>query len=51
MSIAEVIDSIEKDMWRELKKRSEPEEQREIIDCSTLGDVPETNVIKGRKEK
>lgn len=49
MSIAEVIDSIEKDMWRDFQKRREPEEQPEMIDCSTLGDVPGINVIKGRK--
>lgn len=51
MSMAEVIDSIEKDMWRDLQKRSEPEERPEMIDCSTLGDVPGINVIKGRKQK
>ena len=51
MSIAEVNDSIEKDMWKDLQNRSEPEEQPEMIDCSTLGDVPGTNVIKGRKQK
>lgn len=51
MSVAEVIESIEKDMWRDLQKRSEPEEQSEMIDCSTLGDVPMSNVIKGRKQK
>lgn len=51
MSMAEVIESIEKDMWRDLQKRSEPEEQPEMIDCSTLGDVPGTNVIKGREQK
>lgn len=51
MSVAEVIESIEKDMWRDLQKRSEPEEQSEMIDCSTLGDVPMSNVIKGMKQK
>ena len=51
MSVAEVIESIEKDMWRDLQKRTEPEEQPEMIDCSTLGDVPMSNVIKGRKQK
>lgn len=49
MSIAEVIDSIEKDMWKDLQKRSEPEEKPEMIDCSTLGDVPESCKIIGRK--
>lgn len=51
MSMVDVIDSIEKNMWREMEKRSEPEEQPEMIDCSTLGDVPGTNVIKERKQK
>ena len=49
MSIAEVIESIEKDMWRDLQKRSEPEGQPEMIDCSTLGDVSESCKIIGRK--
>ena len=38
-------------MWREMEKRSEPEEQPEMIDCSTIGDVSGSKVIKGRKEK
>ena len=39
MSMAEVIESIEKDMWQELGKRiGEPHEE---VDCHTLEDKPE----------
>lgn len=39
MSIADVIESIEKDMWRELGERiGEPNEE---VDCRTLDDKPE----------
>lgn len=41
MSMAEVIESIEKDMQRELESRSVPEDQQEVIDCTTLGEEPE----------
>ena len=39
MSMAEVIESIEKDMWRELEKRID--EPHEKANCQTLEDVPE----------
>ena len=48
MSMAEVIESIEKDMWRDLESRSVPEEQPEMIDCTTLGDKPNSQHICGR---
>lgn len=46
MSMAEVIESIEKDMWRDLESRSVPESQQEMVDCTTLGDKPEVNPKK-----
>lgn len=46
MSMAEVIESIEKDMWRDLESRSVPESQPEMIDCQTLGDKPDVNPKK-----
>lgn len=46
MSMAEVIESIEKDMWRDLESRSVPEEQPEMVDCQTLEDKPEVNPKK-----
>jgi hypothetical protein len=48
MSMAEVIESIEKDMWRDLESRSVPEEQMEVIDCTTLGEEPNSQHICGR---
>lgn len=39
MSMAEVIESIEKDMWRELEKRID--EPHEEVDCRTLEDIHE----------
>lgn len=48
MSMAEVIESIEKDMWRELGSRSVPESQQEMIDCTTLGEEPNSKHIYGR---
>jgi hypothetical protein len=47
MSMAEVIESIEKDMWRELESRSVPEEQLEMIDCTTLGEEPNSRQVVG----
>ena len=41
MSMEEVIESIEKDMWRDLESRSVPESHQEMIDCTTMGDKPE----------
>lgn len=46
MSMAEVIESIEKDMWRDLESRSVPEEQPEMVDCKTLEDKPKVNPKK-----
>ena len=44
MSMAEVIESIEKDMWQELGKRiNEPHEE---VDCQTLEDKPDVNPKK-----
>ena len=40
MSMAEVIENIEKDMWRDLESRSIPESPQEMIDCTTLGEEP-----------
>ena len=48
MSMAEVIESIEKDMWRDLESRSIPESQQEMIDCTTLGEEPNSQHICGR---
>lgn len=48
MSMAEVIESIEKDMWRDLESRSIPEIQPEMIDCTTLGEEPNSQHICGR---
>lgn len=39
MSMAEVIESIEKDMWQELGERID--EPHEEVDCQTLEDKPE----------
>ena len=39
MSMAEVIESIEKDIWKEPGKRID--EPHEEVDCQTLEDVPE----------
>ena len=41
MSMAEVIESIEKDMWQELGKRID--EPHEEVDCLTLEDKPDVN--------
>lgn len=48
MSMSEVIESIEKDMWRDLESRSIPESQPEMIDCTTLGEEPNSQHICGR---
>lgn len=48
MSMAEVIESIEKDMWRDLESRSVPEYQPEMIDCTTLGEDPNSQHTCGR---
>lgn len=48
MSMAEVIESIEKDMWRDPESRNVPEEQQEMIDCTTLGGEPNSRQIVGR---
>ena len=48
MSIAEVIESIEKDIWRDLDSRSIPESQPEMIDCTTLGEESNSQHICGR---
>ena len=47
MSMAEVIESIEKDMWRDLESRSVPE----MIDCATLGEEPHSKYLCGRIER
>ena len=44
MSMAEVIESIEKDMWQELGKRID--EPHEEVDCHTLEDKPEVSPKK-----
>lgn len=44
MSMAEVIESIEKDMWQELGKRID--EPHEEVDCQTLEDKPEVSPKK-----
>ena len=44
--MAEVIESIEKDMWQDLESRIIPESQQEMIDCTTLGDKPDVNPKK-----
>ena len=46
MSMAEVIESIEKDMWRDLESRSVPESHQEMIDCTTFGDKPEHFIVE-----
>lgn len=51
MTIAEVIESIEKNMWRELESRNIPEGQPEKTDCTTLGEEPQSRFIDGRKRK
>ena len=48
MSMIRSIESIEKDMWRELESRRVPEEQPEMIDCTTLGEEPNSRQIVGR---
>lgn len=48
MSMAEVIESIEKDMWRDLESRSIPESHQEMIDCTTLGEESNSQHIWGR---
>lgn len=48
MSMTEVIESIEKDMWRDLESRSITESQAEMIDCTTLGEEPNSQHICGR---
>lgn len=40
MSIADVISSIEKGMFREVQARENGNSNGEPIDCSTLGDKP-----------
>ena len=45
MSMAEVIESIEKDMWQDLESRSVPESQPEMIDCTTLGEEPNYSIF------
>lgn len=47
MSIADVISSIEKGMFREVQARENGNSNGEFIDCSTLGDKP---VIKANNE-
>ena len=44
MSMAEVIESIEKDMRRELGERID--EPHEEVDCTTLGDKPDVSPKK-----
>lgn len=51
MSMAEVIESIEKDMWQDLENRSVPESQQEMIDCTTLGKEPHSKYLCGRIER
>lgn len=51
MSMAEVIESIEKDMCRDLESRSIPESQPEMIDCTTLGEESNSQHICGRIER
>lgn len=48
MSMAEVIESIEKDMWRDLESRSVPGSQQEMVDCTTLGEEPNSQHLCGR---
>ena len=48
MSMTEVIESIEKDMWRDLENRSIQESHPEMIDCTTLGEEPNSQHIYGR---
>ncbi len=47
MSIADVISSIEKGMFREVQARENGNSNGEPIDCSALGDKP---VIKANNE-
>ena len=47
MSIADVISSIEKGMFREVQARENGNSNGDPIDCSTLGDKP---VIKANNE-
>lgn len=47
MSMAEVISSIEKGMFREVQERENGNSNGEPIDCSTLGGKP---VIKANNE-
>lgn len=51
MSMAEVIESIEKDMWRDLESRRIPESPQEMIDCATLGEEPHSKYLCGRIER